>query len=223
MDTQIKLDQHPLVKKLIRNVPAGDFLFKKGQMGNTIFLILTGRVALTSDRGGQECLIRYVDAGEFIGEKAMIQAEPFKRFSSAKAVSDVVGIELGLAEVTQLEKEAPPLLHTMVKKAFRVAATRIDHLNQLITILRPNDPAMRFLGYLQHLSRTEGKKTLKGLQVEIDRTNIYFYVDIPLATIDQWLADLIAQKVLIAEKDKLYTVTDVDSLLQVEMHVRNAA
>lgn len=223
MEPNIKLEQHPFVKKLVRNIEEGDFLFQQGQMGNTIFLILSGTVSLISLRNSKECFIQNIEAGEFIGEKAMIQAEPFKRFSSAKAVTTVTALELGLNEVTQLEKEAPALLQKLIKKAFRVAAARIDSLNQLVSLLRASDPNTSFLGYLQHICKTQGKKTLKGIQIQIDRTNIYYYLDMKLEAIDAAIAELISKKILIKEKDNLYTVPDADALLQVEMYAGKAA
>ena len=79
--------QNPELAKLLRECDRGDDLFLEGSVGNTVFLILQGSVELKKKVGNHQITIGKVEAGAFIGEKALLQDKPFPRFASARAAS----------------------------------------------------------------------------------------------------------------------------------------
>ncbi|NDG27467.1 MAG: hypothetical protein EB120_09870, partial [Proteobacteria bacterium] len=133
------LAQNPFLKKLARTFDRGDVIFEQGDPGNTVFLILQGSVNLIAKRSQKESIIGSVSAGEFIGEKALLQDKPFPRFCSAVAAESVFVIELGATQFAQLEKDAPAVFNVLLKKAFKTCIQRLDASNQLVSCLRNYD------------------------------------------------------------------------------------
>lgn len=78
--------------------PAHYGLFKKGDLGESMFIIKSGAVRLTDEKGE----IATLNEGDFFGEMALIESAP--RMASAETLSD--------CEIFILKKEDfAPLLH----------------------------------------------------------------------------------------------------------------
>lgn len=213
-----KLEQNPLLKRLTRNVEEGDFLFRQGEPGNSIFLILSGRVQLVGERDGKSCVIDTIEAGEFVGEKAILEQQAFPRFCSAKAIHKTVAVEFSPNEIVTLEKENPALITMLVKKAFKVAAERLHKANQLAEILRGTDIRKRFLAFMHFKAVTTGKKELKGLRVDYDPTEIFYHLGLTEEQSGPWFEQFIKLKVILPDgRTHQYIVPDENAFRAFEV------
>lgn len=210
------LDQNPFLKKLMRTFDRGDSLFEQGDMGNTVFLILKGEVDLISKRDTETSLIGKVGSGEFIGEKALLQEKPFPRFCSATAAEEVLTLELGASQFSQLEKDAPSIFNVLLKKAFKTAVQRLDASNRLCNILKIFEPRKRFLNYIHFVFSSHGKSNLKGRTVLLSPFDISFHIGCTPEDAQDWLSTLCDLHVLIAEEESKYTIQDENTLLTVD-------
>jgi CRP-like cAMP-binding protein len=142
------LSSHPKLKKLIRECDKGDLLFSEGDPANTVFLVLEGSLELSIKQQNKQIRIGKVNSGEFIGERALLQEEPFNRKASATALSQTFLLELGPDQFSQLEKEAVGVYLLLLKKAFKTLISRNEALEEFGEALKSYDPRRRFLSYL---------------------------------------------------------------------------
>lgn len=79
----------------IRSLEAGEVLFNQGDAGDGLFIIKTGRVAIYTpddEHPGEERPIRIFEAGEVLGEMALIDDQP--RSLSARALEQSAALVL---------------------------------------------------------------------------------------------------------------------------------
>lgn len=207
-------ENHPALKKLARYFDANDYLFKQGEMGQTMFIILEGTVRLLAERDGVEHVAGIVLAGEFLGEKAIVKTTPYQRYYSAQAVSAVTALELGLHEMLVLEKEAPKVMFGLLKRSFQLAAERLDRANHLIRILRSSDNYERLIHCIIYFCRTAGKKVAGGTQVSLSIDSLYHHIDMEKKEMEACLEALSEKKLLIPHKEETYLVPDESALVQ---------
>src|SRR5579859_2146183 len=126
---------HPSLQSYVREIPKGRYLFRQGERGTTMFIIIKGIVELRSERGGKERVIGFMEAGQFLGEKAILQELPHQRVFSARATSDLRIVEIGLLEIDKIQKVHPEIMTDILKTSFQIAAKRLEWSNRLIAVL----------------------------------------------------------------------------------------
>jgi serine/threonine-protein kinase len=81
------------------NIPAGSFVFKEGDKGDRMYVLVAGQVDIKLTRDGQERTLVSMKPGDCFGEVAIIDADP--RTADAQAVTDATVIELRAETVTK--------------------------------------------------------------------------------------------------------------------------
>jgi CRP-like cAMP-binding protein len=92
---QFLLEQAPTVV-----VAARQFFFREGEAPTGMFVLETGRVAVSKDWRGKEYVMRYLSKGDCFGEMALMDLQP--RSASVRAVEDCSAIELTPANLYRL-------------------------------------------------------------------------------------------------------------------------
>lgn len=94
--------------------PAGTVLFQRGDPGDYLVAVTSGRirVALTTPQGRQ-VILRQVEAGEVLGEIAIIDGSP--RSAEATAVSDASGLVLPRAHFLAVAQRLPAIYETLAR------------------------------------------------------------------------------------------------------------
>lgn len=113
------------VKKLQRN----DILFREGDPSDAMYVIKSGRIAITKAKGSGEIVLAELKPGEMLGEMAFFDNKP--RSAGAKAVGDAEVIALPFTALHAQFKTFPEWLKAMVKTVnshLRDANTRIKNL-----------------------------------------------------------------------------------------------
>lgn len=113
------------VKKLTK----GDVLFREGDSSDAMYVIKTGRIAITKAKGSGEIVLAEKKTGEMLGEMAFFDDKP--RSAGAKAVSDAEVITLPFAALHSQFKTFPEWLKAMVRTVngqLRDANARIKNL-----------------------------------------------------------------------------------------------
>ena len=67
-------------------IPAGTFLMREGEPGDTLYIIIDGELEILKSQGGTERVIATRGPGEVIGEMAVLQRAP--RFASVRTLRD---------------------------------------------------------------------------------------------------------------------------------------
>jgi CRP-like cAMP-binding protein len=70
---------------LLRHLPAGEFIFAKGDPGDALYLVDSGQVEITSDGKSEHSVLARLTADEFFGEAALLTGKP--RATAAKAAT----------------------------------------------------------------------------------------------------------------------------------------
>jgi CRP-like cAMP-binding protein len=85
----------------------GEAIFVQNELGNTLYLIETGRVSLTTVDGGQEYELSTLHSGDFFGERSLLTEEPHT--TTAVAQTDVDLWALAREDFESLVQRYPSL------------------------------------------------------------------------------------------------------------------
>jgi CRP-like cAMP-binding protein len=85
---------------------AGEPIVRQGESGDSMFVVLKGRVRVVLEPSGQE--VATIPAGGFFGEMSMLTGEP--RTATVTAVDDATVLEISAAEFRALAVAKPSLL-----------------------------------------------------------------------------------------------------------------
>ncbi len=96
-------------------VPPGDYLFRQGEGGDSLFVIARGAVHVLVTAGAEEALVDVLGGGDVVGEMALLTGEP--RTASVRAATSVTLGRIGRQAFTHL-LEAAPQLEAAVWRAF---------------------------------------------------------------------------------------------------------
>ena len=110
----------PIVKEMV--VSAGDIIFNKGDIGNSMYIIYEGSIKI---HDGDKIFI-VNGRRDFFGELALLDPEP--RSASATATADTLLLKLDEEEWYELMEERPEVLRSIL----RILCRRIRHQNELL-------------------------------------------------------------------------------------------
>lgn len=113
----------------IKKLAKGDILFREGDPSDAMYVIKSGRIAITKAKGSGEIVLAEKVNGEMLGEMAFFDNKP--RSAGAKAIADAEVISLPFASLHAQFKTFPEWLKAMVKtinNQLRDANTRIKNL-----------------------------------------------------------------------------------------------
>ena len=114
-----------------RTLEAGQILFKAGDPGKGMFVVVSGEVEISvTDHAGQKIVLSTCRHGDAFGELAMLDEGP--RSATARALSPCELLEIDRGDLLQLVKESPETaLHllgamgAMTRKADLLLRTRV--------------------------------------------------------------------------------------------------
>jgi len=120
-------------------------LFREGQPGDSMFMILDGQMRVyTKTKGGEVMVLRLLNPGDFVGEVALLNQTP--RSASVEAMRESVLIKLNSASLQKLVTEQPlaaaPFLHYLARTVGR-------QLSEMTTKLRARMEQPDMLSFLQ--------------------------------------------------------------------------
>lgn len=116
---------NPEIKR--ENYRIGELIFKLGDEGRDFFIVESGSVEVfTRDKGGNITQLCVMNAGESLGEFALLGKKP--RSASARALADSVVIRVSSKGYEQLLQELPGWAMSMMKSF----VARLQAMNHLI-------------------------------------------------------------------------------------------
>jgi CRP/FNR family cyclic AMP-dependent transcriptional regulator len=113
----------------VKKLGKGDLLFREGDPSDAMYVIKSGRIAITKAKGSGEIILAEKVGGEMLGEMAFFDNKP--RSAGAKAVQDTEVISLPFVALHAQFKTFPEWLKAMVRTIngqLRDANTRIKNL-----------------------------------------------------------------------------------------------
>lgn len=204
---------HPHLAKYRKVIPPGEHIFKQGQEGSTMFIIVRGIVQLETERDGSQLIVAFAQAGEFLGEKAVVGPQPHKRFFTALAKTEVQFLELDLAAMAVIEGRNLELFKDILKEMFLLAARRLDQANYLNRVLRSSKNTSRLLNLIVHFAVVAGRKQPKGWEVTMTTDRIRYFIDMSHFEVEECLKALLNKGLLVSQGEDFYLIPDEKALL----------
>jgi CRP-like cAMP-binding protein len=153
----------------VTELKKGEILFREGAESDAMYVIKSGRIAITKAKGNSEIVLAELVAGEMLGEMAFFDNKP--RSAGAKAVIESVVISLPFVALHAQFKTFPEWLKAMVKTVnshLRNANQRIKNLEQANSQemeMFPPHTITRLCAILSLVGCKSGEKVEEGLQI----------------------------------------------------------
>ncbi len=114
---------------------AGELLFAEGELGDCMFLIRKGRVAIQKNAPRGLVTIAVLEEGDFFGEMSLLESQP--RYATARAETDCVLSRIDMGDFEQLIRSEPELAVRMLRKL----GWQLRNLTEKYLALRQGLPA----------------------------------------------------------------------------------
>ena len=98
----------------LRSLPAGEFIFEEGEIGNFAYVVVSGTVDICKLTSGQYVVLKELKKGDLFGEMAIIDKSP--RSASARAKTDVVVREIDEKAFLVHIKRSPDIAINMMHR-----------------------------------------------------------------------------------------------------------
>jgi CRP-like cAMP-binding protein len=113
-----------------RAVAAGDYFFRENDRADSMFVIESGRVAVTRNAHDRIFVLRKLGAGDCFGEMALMDLAP--RSASVLAEEDCVAIEIGSADLLHLYEHDPEQFALIQMNIGREVCRRLRAIDDLL-------------------------------------------------------------------------------------------
>jgi CRP/FNR family transcriptional regulator, cyclic AMP receptor protein len=160
-----------------KNLKKGDVLFREGDPSEAMYVIKSGKIAITKAKGSSDIQLAELGPGDMLGEMAFFDNKP--RSAGAKAIADTVVIELPFKALNAQFKTFPEWL----KAIMRTVNTHLRNANQKIKNLEKTSEddasfftphlVTRLAAILALVGNRFGEKTPEGLVVPPNRLRNY--------------------------------------------------
>jgi Fe-S-cluster-containing hydrogenase component 2/thioredoxin reductase/CRP-like cAMP-binding protein len=101
----------------LRRLKAGEVLFKEGEVGDSLFVLRSGGVALSRKKGAEQMLVAEVRSGHLVGEMALM-GDPVRRETATTTVA-ADAIEIKRKEFLELARREDARLDPLQKDVSR--------------------------------------------------------------------------------------------------------
>ncbi len=109
-------------------------LFKEGDPAEELTFVLSGSVRLTCEsKDGPEIVVGYVQAGDILGEMAIL--DPAPRSASARAAEPSIVLHLSRADFEEFLADGHPVARLMLSAIRKMMTHRIRVLNERLSAL----------------------------------------------------------------------------------------
>jgi CRP-like cAMP-binding protein len=189
-------------------LPRGETVFVEGDRGDSLYVILSGKVKLgRSSADGRESLLSVLGPGEMFGELSLF--DPGPRLTSATAVAESELISLGNQDLTAFLDEHPEVAMQMLAGL----ASRLRRTNEGLSDLVFTDVPGRVAKALLDLANRFGERVDGGVKVAHDLTQeeLAQLVGASRETVNKALADFAARGWLVLGA-KSVTLIDLERL-----------
>ncbi|AKV00735.1 cAMP-binding protein [Labilithrix luteola] len=135
----------------------GDVLFREGDPGHCLMIVLDGQLVASVASGGSEEVVARLGPGEVVGEMAFVDAEP--RSATVSAPSGATILEFSRAAMASLQQGAPRVAAAIQRNVLADVARRLRDAGEKLADGGGGPSSMRGAG-------PESRRAGRGLTVE---------------------------------------------------------
>lgn len=125
----------------LQEVPQHSIIFKQGDVGDAMFLVIAGALRARSLANNAESILATFGAGDFFGEMSLFDNGP--RSADVVAEMDSSLLKISAINFYRLIREAPALATPFLQATARTLSTRIRADNKRITQISEQFSSMR--------------------------------------------------------------------------------
>lgn len=146
----------------VRRFEAEEIIFSKGDRGDSLYAILSGRVSIsTVSESGKVIILNVLQPGDVFGEIAVLDGG--ERTASATALEDSELIRIGRVEFIPLLQRRPLLCVRLMELLCHRLRWTSDIIEDMLFLEIPQRLAKRLLA----LARTEGEQVGKTIRIRL--------------------------------------------------------
>lgn len=155
------MGEEQLFSKFGREFPKGAVLFREGDSGKEMYVVQSGRIAISKKVRDLEKVLATLGPGEFFGEMAIISNKP--RTATATVAEDARCLVIDPRTFEAMVRSNSEVAVRMIKKL----ANRLEEADAQIENLLLRDASSRVVHYLAHAAEARGEKVDGGVRVEL--------------------------------------------------------
>ena len=152
-----------LEKRTVRNFKSGTTIFKEGEQGLSMFILLAGQVEVSTMIDGKKVILAHLKQGDIFGEMALFGDKT--RSATVQAQTDVVCHELNRV---MFNKQTENLSSTM-KTLFTVLVDRLKESNKRQSTISPEDAKRQVVNMINFFIEKDGEDHMDSKFVYFDR------------------------------------------------------
>jgi CRP/FNR family transcriptional regulator, cyclic AMP receptor protein len=152
--------EEALFQRFGKDIPKGTVLFREGEPGKEMYVIQSGRIAITKKVRDVEKVLAVLGPGEFFGEMAIISNKPRNASASVEEEARVLVIDPRTFEA--MIRGNAEIAVRMIKKL----AERLSDADAQIENLLLSDPNSRIVHQMLHLCQTRGRQGEEGIEID---------------------------------------------------------
>jgi len=146
----------------VEHYPAGEEIFAKGSPGNSLMIVLRGRVRISSiSLTGKEIVLNIIDAGEIVGEIALLDGG--ERSGDAVAMTDCELLVLNRRDFMPFIENRADICLMLIK----ILCQRLRQTSEQVEDLQFRHLESRIAKSLLHLSERSGQPVVDGRVLEL--------------------------------------------------------
>ena len=112
----------------VRQLKDGELLVSEGGAEQTLFILASGKLAVTSSTAGKESLVYTMKEGECAGTRAFVDRAP--RRATLRAIGNATVYTLTPESFESLVDAHPRLAYKVMRALFRITHTNLMRMNQ---------------------------------------------------------------------------------------------
>ena len=152
--------EEQLFQKFGKEIPKGTVLFREGEPGKEMYVLQSGRVAISKKVRDVEKVLAILGPGEFFGEMAVISNKPRNATATVEDAARLLVIDPRTFE--SMIRGNSEIAVRMIKKL----AERLSDADAQIENLLLSDPNSRVVHHLLHLCQTRGRPEEEGIEID---------------------------------------------------------
>lgn len=170
----------------LRGFGRGDYVFREGDAGDSLFIVVDGQVKLqVSSHSGEVAVLTTVGKPDCFGELAFLDGGP--RSTSARALTDLMLVEIPRASLLALVQQEPQVLDTLL----RILGSRLRRLTEQIADATFLDVGGRLAKLLLTIADAQhGTRPSDSTDLALTQTDLANMVGGTRQTVNRILSDL---------------------------------
>jgi CRP-like cAMP-binding protein len=206
-----------LFSKYGKEYKPGQMIFCEWEPGNSLFIILKGKVKIVKIFGKTQKTLDVMGEGSIFGEMALLEEEP--RSASAIAITEVKVLEFNRESFNQLVEKQPQIVYNLLL----VFAKRIYDAKRRLRNLLIADPTTRVIDVFLMLTENNPiawQTNTVSLQTTVD--DIANWCGLPVTEVNSIIMSLVKQgKVeLYADKVVIPNLKELHRIVQTKVKTR---